>query len=315
MLIRIGLIFLLLGVSLPGARARPAATAPAACRLGVNVAALYDLDSAKGSFGADLWLWSLCPTQEPSPLSRVELPTAKVGTQFGPVRGEPVAGGYYESRSVRGLFRHHWDMRRYPFDRQQLVIRLEEPELGADRLVFVADTSDSFASSGIDAELGEWRIDGFRVTAGTAQDESRYGYPEAAPSRYAWLEATVELQRSGVLTFVKLTLPVFAAALFAILCLYFDSRQAASFQNQVPILVAVLFAIIINYRRSDDIIGDVGRLTLVSEIHLVTILLTILVAMLVFLDRRRAERGWRCAISTGWRSSAPPRAMRLWSRS
>ena len=292
MLVRIGLIFLLLGVSLQGARAETGDAAPAACRLGINVAALYDLDSAKGSFGADLWLWKPVPTQEPSPLSRVELPTAKVGTQFRPVRGEPVVGGYYESRSVRGLFRHHWDMRRYPFDRQQLVIRLEEPELGADRLVFVADAGNWSASSGIEAELGgEWRVDGFRVAAGTAQEDSRYGYPEAEPSRYAWLQATVELQRSSVLTFVKLTLAVYAAALFAILCLYFDPRQAASFQNQVPFLVAVLFAIIINHRRSDDIIGDIGRLTLVTEIHLITILLTILVAMLVFLDRRRAERG------------------------
>jgi hypothetical protein len=257
----------------------------------MNVAALYDLDPAKGSFGADLWLWSLCPTQDLSPLSRVEMPTAKTGTQLGPLRGEDVAGGYYESRQVRGVFRHRWDRRRFPFDRQRLVIRLEESDLGATRLVFAADTKDSFLSPGIEPELGEWQVDDFRVSVGFEQDASSYGFPEAERSSYAWLQATIDLQRSGVLTFVKLTLPVFAAAVFAILCLYFDPRQAGSFQNQVPILVAVLFATIINHRRSDDVIGDVGRLTLVTEIHLATVLLTILVAMLVFLDRRRAERG------------------------
>jgi hypothetical protein len=184
-------------------------------------------------------------------------------------------------------------MRRYPFDRQTLSIRLVETELGAARLTFAADTKDSFVSSGVAAELGEWRIDGFRVAAGTEPGESSFGYPEAQPSRYAWLEATVILQRSGVLTFLKLALPVFAAALFAILCFYFDPKLPGSFQNQVPILVGVLFAIIINHRRSDDVIGDVGRLTLVTEIHLATILLVIVVATLVFLDRRRAERGVR----------------------
>jgi hypothetical protein len=182
-------------------------------------------------------------------------------------------------------------MRRFPFDQQRLAIRLEEPELAATQLVFSADTKDSFVSTGVEPELGEWRVDGFRVAAGFEPEESSYGFPEAELSSYAWLEATIDLQRSGVLTFIKLTLPVFAAAVFAIFCLYFDPRQPASFQNQVPILVAVLFATIINHRRSDDFIGDVGRLTLVTEIHLATILLTILVAMLVFLDRRRAERG------------------------
>ena len=288
MLARIALILLLLGAALPGARSVSAE--PATCRIGVNVAALYDLDSAKGSVGADLWLWSLCPTPGLSPLARIELPGARPGAEIGELRGEVVAGGYYQSRFVRGLFRHRWDMLRYPFDRQRLVIRIEEAELGATRLVFAADTADSFVSSAVAAELGEWRIADFRVVAGTAQEESSYGFPEAEPSSYAWLEAVIELQRSGVLTFVKLTLPVFAAALFAILCLYFDPRQPGSFQNQVPILVAVLFATIINHRRSDDLIGDVGRLTLVTEIHLATILLTILVAVLVFRDRRRAER-------------------------
>ena len=285
--VRVALILALLGLWAP---AVPAMAAPATCKLGVNVAALYDLDPAKGSFGADLWLWSLCPDKELSPLSRVELPTAKAGLQLGPLQGQAVAGGWYESRQARGMFRHRWDMRRYPFDRQRLVIRLEESELGAARLVFAADSKDSFVSAGIGPELGEWRVEGFQVAAGTEQEESSYGFPEAEPSRYAWVEAAVVLQRSGMLTFVKLTLPVFAAALFAILCLYFDPRQGGSFQNQVPILVAVLFAIIINHRRSDDIIGDVGRLTLVTEIHLATILLTIVVAVLVFLDRRRAER-------------------------
>ena len=288
MLARIASVLLLLAAVLAGARAE--AAEPATCRLGISVAALYDLDPAKGSFGADLWLWSLCPSPELSPLSRVKLPGARPGAEIGDLGGEAVAGGYYESRFVRGVFRHHWDMRRYPFDRQRLVIRIEETEFGAAQLVFAVDTADSFVAKGAVAELGEWRVEGFQVVADVQQEESSYGFPEAERTRYASLEAVVELQRAGVLTFVKLTLPVFAAALFAILCLYFDPRLPGSFQNQVPILVAVLFAVIINHRRSDDLIGDVGRLTLVTEIHLATILLTILIAVLVFRDRRRAER-------------------------
>ena len=286
----IGLL-LLLAAALPNASADAAGEAAASCRIGVNVAALYDLEPTKGSFGADLWLWASCPGRELSPLGRVDLPNARPGVEIGPAVGEAVPGGYYESQRVRGHFRHGWDMRRFPFDRQRLTIRLEEPALDAGRLMFVPDVQDSFVSPAVAAELPEWRLAGFRVVSGIDQPGSKYGFAAAHPSRYAWLEATIELQRVGVLTFVKLTLPVFAAVVFAILCLAFDPRNPSSFQNQVAILVAVLFALIINHRRSDDVIGDVGRLTLVTEIHLVTILLTILVAVLAFLDQYRAESG------------------------
>ena len=275
-----------------GSWAAPAAAAEASatCKVGVGVAALYDLEPAEGSFGAGLWLWSLCPTRELAPLARIVLPTARPGVELGPLTGEAVADGYYESRQVRGLFRHRWDMRRYPFDSQRLAIRLEEAELGAARLTLAPDTSGSFVAPAVAGELGEWRVGGLRVTTGVGEQVSSYGFPEASPSSYAWLEAEVVIERRGILTFVKLTLPVLAAALFVVLCLHFDPRLPSTFPNQVSILVVVLFSIIVNHRRSDDVIGDVGRLTLVTEIHLATILLTILVAALAFRDLRRVER-------------------------
>ena len=49
---------------------------PTTCRIGVNIEDIYDIDIARDTFGAALWLWTLCPTDGVDPLATVALPTA-----------------------------------------------------------------------------------------------------------------------------------------------------------------------------------------------------------------------------------------------
>ena len=119
------LVLLALFAVTPGpARGQPAAGAsPAVCRIGVNIEDLYDFDLARETFGAVLWLWSLCPSADPAPLETIDFRTAMPGLQLGELRSTPVGdGGLYQYRRVQGTFRHDWDMSRYPFDRQRLMI-------------------------------------------------------------------------------------------------------------------------------------------------------------------------------------------------
>lgn len=58
---------------------------PAVCRIGVNVEDLYDLDMARDSFGAALWVWVLCPTPEADPLPTLAFSTAAPGLGLGPI--------------------------------------------------------------------------------------------------------------------------------------------------------------------------------------------------------------------------------------
>ena len=129
---------LLVVLAMP-ASAQPA-EAPVVCRIGVNVEDLYDLDMARDTFGALLWIWSLCPSAEVAPLSTMVFPTASTGLNLGPVETVDVpSGGQYASRRVQGTFRYNWDMRHYPFDRQEVVIPIDETGYGATRLVFEPD--------------------------------------------------------------------------------------------------------------------------------------------------------------------------------
>jgi hypothetical protein len=103
-------VLLALFALMPGpAGGQPAGDGPALCRIGVNIEDLYDFDLARETFGAVLWLWSLCPAADPAPLETIVFRTALPGLQLGDVRGTPVGdGGLYQYRRVEGTFRQDW---------------------------------------------------------------------------------------------------------------------------------------------------------------------------------------------------------------
>jgi hypothetical protein len=268
------------------------AESPTVCRIGVNVEDLYDLDMARDTFGAILWVWSLCPSADLSPLAAIAFPTASGSLSLSPIEVEDVpSGGRYASRRVQGTFRYDWDTDHYPFDRQRVVIPIDEAHYGAARLTFEADEDASFLSPDLRARLAEWTVSDLALAASVSDEASTYGLPGADGAHYARIEAAIELQRANLVTFIKLTGGVFAGALFVFISIFFDPNDRAAFGGRLGLLVGVLFAVLLSLRSADASIGDTGDLTLVTWIHLLTIALAVVMALVALRDRRALERG------------------------
>lgn len=288
--IAVALLILLAGASEPVSGQPASGSAPETCRVGINIEELYDLDLARDTFGAVLWLWSLCPSARSAPLGTIALPTGS-NLDLGELHSSQAGGaGYYQYQRVQGTFRHDWDMSSYPFDLQRLVIPIDETDLGSSVVVFEPDLESSFLSAEIRTRFEEWDISELSLEASVTEEPSTYGLPEAEAEGYARLEATVNLQRTQVLTFLKLTAGVFAAALIALLSLLLDPRDRGSFGGRLGVLAGVLFGVLLSMRAADAIIGDVHRLTLVTTIHLLALALIIVLASIALLERWRVER-------------------------
>jgi hypothetical protein len=288
----IGLALVILLASGQPARSQPAAGgAPETCRVGVNIEELYDLDVESDTFGAVLWLWSLCPSAQSVPLETIALPTGS-DLDVGELRGSPASeAGHYQYQRIQGTFRHDWNMRNYPFDQQRLVIPIDEADRGSSVVVFEPDSESSFLSPAIRATLQGWDVSDLALEASITEPPSSYGLPGAEGEGYARLEAALVLERTQVLTFFKLTAGVFAAALIALLSLFLDPRDRGSFSSRLGVLAGVLFGVLLSMRAADAFIGDVGRLTLVSKIHLVALALIVVIALIELIEWRRVDRG------------------------
>ncbi len=265
--------------------------APAVCKMGVSIEDLYDLDMARDTFGATMWLWSLCPSPDLKPLETIEFASA-ASLNLGNVTASEVGPGqFYASRHVQGTFRYNWNMDFYPFDRQRIVIPIDESEYGADTLVFEADTASSFLNPNIRDRLDEWKISDLTVEALVTEHASTYGVPGLTSSRYARLDAIIDLERTQTVTFFKLTSGVFAAAFIAFISFFYDPNDRSGFGGKLGLLVGCLFAVLVNLRSADTSIGDMGHFTLVTKIHLVTLVLIIVLAFIALWDRRKMELG------------------------
>jgi len=237
-----------------------------------------------------LWVWTLCPTAEPGPLANIAFRTASA-INLGELDSVDTGGaGYYRYRRVQGTFRHDWAMNRYPFDRHRVVIPIDETREGASAVLFEADTAGSFLRPGIFQKRQEWRVSDFAIAASVTEEAQTYGLPNVKTSRYARAEVSFTLTRTGLLTFLKLTVGVFAAAFIALMSFFYDPRDAKGFSSRLGLHVGALFGVLINMRTTDTVIGDTGRLTLVTEIHLAALALIVALVALALRDWWRFER-------------------------
>jgi hypothetical protein len=268
---------------------RAQSAAPTTCRFGANLEALYDIDIGNDRFGAELWVWTLCPGAEVDPLRSIALPSA-TSLRMNGIESVPTGGSeVYRYVRIEGTFRHDWDMQSYPFDRQRVVIPIDETRLGADEVLFAADAASSFLSPDALTNRREWEAGDFALVAGVSEEEQTYGLPNVARARYARIEIGFTLTRIGMLTFVKLTTGVFAAGLIALMSFFYDGRESKGFSSRLGLLVGTLFAVLVNMRTADLVIGDIGRMTLVTEIHLLTVVLIVVLAVWALRDWWLAE--------------------------
>lgn len=269
-----------------------AAPDPSVCTIGVNVESLYDLDMAGDSFKASLWIWTLCPASLPRPaIETIAFPTAAQLSR-DPVETTVLGDGRtYASRHVVGTFRFNWAMTAYPFDRHVVVIPIEETEYGAGRVVFEPDTAQSFLSRAIRSDLPEWDVSELTLTTRIIAEESDYGFPGEDASHYAVAEVAVTLDRTSLVPFLKLTSGVLAAAFIAFFSFFYDPNDKGSFGGKLGLLVGVLFATLVNMRAADTTLGDIADLTLVTEIHLVTLAFIVGLALLALRDRLHVDDG------------------------
>ena len=84
---------------------------------------------------------------------------------------------------------------------------------------------------------------------------------------------------------------MFAAALIAFLVFFLDPGEKGTFGTKLVLLVGVLFAVLLNLRAADALIGDTTSLTLIAEVHLAVMALIVVIALLGLREDRRVESG------------------------
>ena len=279
----IAALVLALGSLWPGAALalEPGAAAPATrvehLRIGAYLTGLGELDPARRSFNASFWVWNVGGADAVDSLNNLEFPNA-IKFESPNADSQTTPQGIWSSRKIVGSFRHGWDLRRFPFDRQLLRIEMEEVARDASHLLYVADTANS--SFDPEVQLPGWRLRSAKLVAGLKPYSTSFGDPRLQPgmkSAYARAELQLLLERTDRSGFWKLTAGAFAAALLALTSYGLRIDQSSSLSPRFSLLAGSTFAAVISLRSASAELGAYGYTTLIDAVH-VAVLLYILVA-------------------------------------
>lgn len=267
--------------------------APETCRVGIYVRSLHSFNPTADTFGADLWLWSVCPSADQQPLQTMEFVTADDTVVLLDVPGQP----YWANRNVDGTFRYDWDERNFPFDRHTLTIELEEGVKDVRGFVYEPDT----ANSGVDPSLelpGGWMMTGYRLAGGTNTYDTTFGdpdLPQGGTSEYSRLTFSMDLVRTDLSGYFKMTAVVYAAFLFSLLTYAMHMELTTGIGPRVSLLAIALFSAAVNLINASNALGTASGLTLVDKIHFVVLIYILIAAVVAVASRALLERGWSSA--------------------
>lgn len=263
---------------------------PTTCRVGIYLRALHSFDPSADTFGADLWLWSVCPSADAQPLQTMEFITADDAAVLLDVPGDP----YWANRNVNGTFRHEWDERNFPFDRHTLTIELEEGVKDVRGFIYDPDS----ANSGVDPDLllpGGWKMTGASLVGGTKTYDTTFGdpgLPAGGESEYSRLTLAIDLVRTDLSGFFKMTAVVYAAFVFALITYMMNIEAATGIGPRVSLLAIALFSAAVNLISSSNALGTASGLTLVDKIHVMVLLYILIAALVTVGSRMLVEQGW-----------------------
>jgi hypothetical protein len=267
--------------------------APKSCRVGISVRSLHTFDPSADTFGADLWLWSVCPSADQQPLQTMEFVTADDTAVLLDVPGQP----YWANRNVDGTFRYDWDEHNFPFDRHTLTIELEEGVKDVRGFVYDPD----IANSGVDPNLklpGGWKMTGFRLVGGTNTYDTTFGdpdLPKGGQSEYSRLTFSMDLVRTDLSGYVKMTAIVYAAFFFSLLTYVMHMETTTGIGPHVSLLAIALFSAAVNLISASNALGTASGLTLVDKIHFVVLTYILIAAIVTVVSRALLEQGWSSA--------------------
>lgn len=259
-------------------------------QMGAYLTSLYDLDSSKGTFSADLWIWSKAPESlgfklrmvEVTPLSS-KFPHVYFGDNTYPLKEKTE----YQVRKLQGTFLHNYEIRDFPFDKQLLKIHLENTEENSEIVRFLADPQSSYDK---DIMIDGWTIHDLRVVPAKKSYNSNFGYtPDSASTEYSRVTLEISLKRDAPLIFFKITLGLFVALILALLSSLLPTGNDDLFGARIALLGGALLAVVVNQQFADAKSGDTTAVTLVDALHMLGSFSLLLLFIASFVARRIAS--------------------------
>ncbi|MCE9514431.1 MAG: hypothetical protein K8R24_00545 [Mycobacterium sp.] len=212
-------------VGLGTAAPAQAQESPDKVTIGFYVNDVQDIDLASNSFTVDFYMWMRWKNPEIQPWLTIETMNSNArenstSSSTGGVAGKPLYdepldmpdGSKYMAMRYQGAFSKEYDLERYPFDTQNLVLTFEDQDLMADELQYVPDATPVAITGNV--SIPGYLVGPMSVSVMPNQYPTNFGDLTAPPNvTYSRVVVTIPMTRDVLPYLVKLMLPIFIVVL------------------------------------------------------------------------------------------------------
>jgi hypothetical protein len=241
---------------------------PDTVRIGTYIISIHDINFQQKEYTIRFWLWLIYDNLQFDFAKQIDIPNAKTIEQ-PEVLMDMVDGKMWQLMKMKCEMKQNWKVNDFPFDRQRLVVHIENSIYDKNQLVFVADEFGSAYDR--ELTLDGWHIRDFRVTTNTHEYITVFGDPrsELMHSEYDSFDIIIDIERNAWGLFLKIFIGMYIAFLIAVLSF---TPKANELEPRFGLPVGGLFAAVGNKYIIDSLLPESSSFTLVDTLHTITFL-------------------------------------------
>ena len=257
-------------------------------KFGVHIASINDLDFFQGSFKVAFWIWWVYDDENYSPHEQIELINAADFKLETFVRRTLDDGSQHLGAKFIATMWQRWDLRNFPFDRQELRIVIESVGARSRQLQFYPGIENSTVSPEVD--LDGWRILGVNLVPERYEYSSNLGLSSEEPVIRPRVTIKIPMKRDNISLFFRVYVGYLIAILITCLLYFVD---VIPLQPRINMLMGSIFAAIGNKYVIDTNYPPPSSTSLSERIELsafaliaIAFLITVVSANLVMADKK-----------------------------
>lgn len=208
---------------------------------GVHIASIKDLDFFRGTFKVAFWIWWVYENESFAPHEQIELINAADYKLETIVKRTLDNGSQHLGAKFVANMWQTWDLKHFPFDRQNLHIVIDSVGRRSHQLQLHPDLENS--TIGRDVNLDGWRVLGVNLISENYEYNSGLGVSLAKPVVRPRIVVEVPLERDNAALFFSAFVGYLIAFLITSVHYFVD---VLPLQPRINILIGSIFAAIGN---------------------------------------------------------------------
>lgn len=246
--------------------------------VGLYINDIHAVDLTTHSYGVDFYLWFRWKAPERNPVETFEFmnpfdPEAMVRTVlFDTPKSQP-DGSLYQIVRCQGLFTTKFPVNRYPFDRQRIVVSIEDSTQGSSQQQYVPDVEPIKVNQEI--TLPGYQIGSPRLVVRDKHYTTTFGdLSEPDIASYCRAEFIVPISRPPFPGIFKIFVPILLIIISAGFALLLDPEHV---EARIGLSITALLTLVAMQFTMLSGLPEVAYLTLIDEVFLVSFLYVLIV--------------------------------------